>query len=267
MDTADVSHWPSTLDALGASADLLDVILLDELLAVTLNRACLLAELSQAVLETLAVGRPGALDILVTAHSEAAALHPPPWPATRYLPCSSPAAYDTRLDWYSRVLAARPRHWNWLEFAAAFGPMAPSCLGTGLSDVFEESKSRFGRPSFSARCSASFSTCLDAHFSLDEAADQRPRWGGGPVSALTSLHMPSALRVALPQRHRIYLVPVFGSHRTGASRVTWPSRRASESSSPLSAAPGAASAPASQLGGPTVGPTTPSRTLSSSPTS
>ena len=175
---------------------------LAKVLALTLDRAVLLVELSERAIARLNVEFPGVGSVLSSARTSASReVHVSSSPL-RFLPSSVLAVMEMHdIPWSQRLSRARPPHWTWLELIAAGGPSSPEALGAAIEFVFRESE-LYGilnsptAPSvlqtsstqpFSIRCQASDCSYLDLRWPLDEAESLEPRWSGLPRERLGRL--------------------------------------------------------------------------------
>lgn len=169
----------------------LDSALVDHLVAVTLDRACLLAELPASALALVLGEGPGSPrhSALLAAQESALRAHPPPWPSDRYLPTPPQAAAASSLRWQERVRLSKPPQFLWIEVLAAGGLMSAASLNVAIENVFEEWKfsSLLGTSTFEQRCLASDCQALVPRFCLDEKAASRPLWTATPRQRIAAL--------------------------------------------------------------------------------
>ncbi len=165
-------------------------------LAVVLNRACLLAELPEASLARFSGQRSILLDCLNSAVLRARASVGLSSDPRRFLPESAFSLLGrTDVPWKEITRLSRPFFWSWPEVIAARGPVCAFGLGLALEMIYSPGQfSKLPGGTFEERCIHSGCSHLILRIDLASGGKDPPVWEGLPRAriALSGLALSSS---------------------------------------------------------------------------
>ncbi len=181
-------------------------------LAVVLNRACLLAELPEASLARFSGQRSILHDCLNSAVLRARASVGLSSDPRRFLPESAFSLLGrTDVPWKEITRLSRPFFWSWPEVIAARGPVCAFGLGLALEMLYSPGQfSKLPGGTFEERCIHSGCSHLILRIDLASGGKDPPVCAGPPRAsiALSGLALSSSSSSLLASRRRIPSVGV-----------------------------------------------------------
>ena len=158
---------------------------LDLVLRVVHDRACLLAELPDSVLPRLTGNRP---TVFLSAIQEAVrnarisvGISSDP---RRFLPQTAfVLLLHKEVEWNDVVRFSKPKNFSWTEVVAAKGPTSADAIGVALEEIYEPShRSRLllENYSFEERCIHSDCRHLTLRIDIPSGGKEPPSWDGPP---------------------------------------------------------------------------------------